>query len=152
MVFVEQCLLDLDCGPFSGGVVSCVEVDDSSLLVMQNDESEEHAKSGGWDDEEVARDRFMHVISKKRVPSLRRAVLWLDSVFVDCRFGDLLAKKLELGLNSRRSPRRILAGHAVNERDDFAVDLRSAWFLRLPSPVVLETLAVPPDDGRRLGV
>ena len=69
-IIVIESLLNLKGRPFSGRIVGCVEVDDSPLLMMQDDESEEHAKSGGWDDEEIARDRFMHVVSKKRTPCL----------------------------------------------------------------------------------
>ena len=104
--------------PFSGRVCGDIEVDDFSSQVVKNDEAEKHSESSGRYDEEVASYRLVHVVLKKSPPCLRRAVLWLDSVFVDCRFGNVMAEKLEFGLDSGRSPQRILLRHFADQSGD----------------------------------
>ena len=63
-------------------------------------------------------------------------------------FSDLEAEHKQLTVNARRSPRRVLAGDATDERPDLRIDRwTTASVSALPAPVELEALTMPADYG-----
>ncbi len=66
---------------------------------------------------------------------------------------DIEAQHLQLTMNTRRAPSRILRNHAKDEVTEFSVDALSAGaraMARQPRPIQLESCAMPPYDRLRL--
>ncbi len=126
-----------------------IEVDDHAPMMSEYDEAEQDAKRHGRYREEVDCHNIANMIVQESPPRLRRRLAVTDSVFVHGCLRRLVAKEPEFRADSRRSPDRILARHASNQRADLGVDLRAAGLpgSRLPSPVELEALFVPANDG-----
>src|SRR5215831_19643134 len=90
------------------------------------------------------------MIGEKRLPSLRRRRAIPDPILRHGRFRKVEAEKAEFCLNARDAPQRILTRHFPDQLTNLLVDLRTAdWRLGLPSPIELEALPVPFDDGLR---
>lgn len=65
-------------------------------------------------------------------------------------FRDVEAQHLQLTMNARRAPVRVLSDHAENDLTQFlahALSSRSGPLQREPRPVQLETRPVPPNDS-----
>jgi len=88
------------------------------------------------------------VVPQKRAPGVRRRLSPTRHVPRHGGFRDLEAEFEQLAVNARRSPSRVLAGHATDERPDLRIDRwPSASVSALPGPVKPEALAVPADHG-----
>src|SRR5215470_15284681 len=88
------------------------------------------------------------MIGEKCLPSLRRRCLTPDPILRHGRFRKVEAEKAEFCLNARDAPQQILSRHFPDQLTNLLVDLRTAdRSLRLPSPIELEALPVPFDDG-----
>jgi hypothetical protein len=67
-----------------------------------------------------------------------------------CNIEKVGTEKAKFCLNARDAPQRILSRHFPDQLPNLLVYLRTAdRSLRLPSPVELEALPVPFDDGLR---
>jgi hypothetical protein len=67
-----------------------------------------------------------------------------------CNIEKVGTEKAKFCLNARDAPQRILSRHFPDQLTNLHVDLRTAdRNLRLPSPVELEALSMPFDDGLR---
>src|SRR5215475_3286292 len=87
---------------------------------------------------------------EKCLPSLRRRRATSDPILRHGRFRQVEAEKAEFRLNARDAPQRILSRHFPDQLTNLLVDLRTSdRSLRFPSPIELETLPVPFDDGLR---
>src|SRR5262247_446711 len=90
------------------------------------------------------------MIGEKCLPSLRRRRPTPDPILRHGRFRKVEAEKAEFCLNARDAPQRILSRHFPDQLPNLLVDLRTAdRSLRLPSPIELEALPVPFDNGLR---
>ena len=124
-----------------------VEVDYHAAMMAEYDEAKQDAKRRCWHREEVNSDDVGQMIVQECPPGLRRRLAMADPVLVHSSLGRLVAKELEFRADSWSSPERVLFRHSADQLANFDVDLwpsRSAS--RLPSPVELEALLVPPDD------
>jgi len=128
-----------------------VEVNDPSPAVPQDDEAVQQPKRDRRHHEEVAGGRAAHVVLEERSPGLGWWS-WAAPNHVPRygRFCDLVAQQAKLGLDPRRSPEWITQGHATDQSPDLGVDHGSAGLPRLPSPVKLESSAVPLHNRRWL--
>ena len=126
-----------------------VEVDDYSAVVSEYDEAEQDSKCRGRYREEVDRHNIANMVLQEGPPRLRRRLMMADLVLIHRSLRRLVPKESEFRTDSRRAPERIFATHAPNQLADLGVDLRPAGFpgSRFPSPVELEALLVPTDDG-----
>jgi hypothetical protein len=87
---------------------------------------------------------------KKCLPSLRRRRAAPDSILRHSRFRKVETEKAKFRLDPRRSPERVFERHPFDQLTNLLVDLRTAdRSLGLPSPIELEALPVPSDDGLR---
>jgi hypothetical protein len=87
---------------------------------------------------------------KKCLPSLRRRRAAPDSILRHSRFRKVETEKAKFRLYPRRSSERVFERHPFDQLSNFSVNLRTTdRRLGLPSPVELEALPVPFDDGLR---
>ena len=100
----------------------------------------------------AARNDIRHVIVQKRSPGLRRWFLSADHVLGHRLLGHIVTQRGQFGYDPRCAPGGVLPGHAANQLTDFAFDRRSSRFPSsgFPSPIQLESLAVPPEFRFRL--
>jgi hypothetical protein len=90
------------------------------------------------------------MIGEECLPSLRRRRAIPDPILRHGRFRKVEAEKAEFCLNARDTPQRILSRHFPDQLTNLLIDLRTAdRRLGLPSPIELEALPVPSDDGLR---
>src|SRR5262245_25218177 len=93
---------------------------------------------------------FVCMIGEKCLPSLRRRRAAPDSILRHSRFRKVETEMAEFRLDPRRSPKRVFERHPLDQLTNLLVDLRTSdRSLRLPSPIELEALPVPSDDGLR---
>jgi len=128
-----------------------VEVYNMPPVVTQRIEREQNTECGRGNGEEVDGDDIANMVVQERPPRRRWRLARTDSVPVNRRLGDDVAQERELGLDARRSPKRVLARHSTNQLANLSFDPRASGFpLRLPSPKELEALAMPSNNGVRL--
>ncbi len=67
-------------------------------------------------------------------------------------FRQVMSQKLQLGLDMRCAPGRILSGHPPNQAPYAGFDRWATWLAcsRLPPPIQAKTLTMPADDCFRL--
>ncbi len=141
---------DLLCGPFHRWMRCHVEMNDPSPVMGQDKEAEQQSIMNGEDQEEVTGGSMDHVVSQKGPPALGGwPLISFFHVFGNGGFRHIVTQQAQFRLNPRGSPKRVLSGNPADQMDDFQ---RHHWSppsagIGLPSPVVLESLPVPPDDG-----
>ena len=126
------------------------EVHQHAPGVVDDKEDVEHAERGGGDREKVDRGDDLAVAGEKGAPSLPFVGIGRAPGHGarDGAFGDLKAELLDLAVDARCTPRRMLGGHPANEGSDLRRRARSSSAApRLPAPVPPEPLAMPADDG-----
>ena len=136
--------------PFSRGMRSNIEVDDLASVMQQDYETVQVAEGQRRNGEKVDGGNLLCMIGEKCFPSLRRRRAASDSILRHSRFCKVETEKAKFRLDPRRSPKRVFERHPFDQLTNLLVDLRTAdRSLRLPSPIELETLPVPFDDGLR---
>ena len=103
--------------------------------------------------EEIKRDNRLAVILQECQPSLGyvAASVQASQIARDGPFRDDIAELLQLAVDLRRSPVRVLVRQASDQTSDLLRDLRSATVAAgTPMPIEPEAGAVPSDD--RLGL
>jgi len=142
---------NLRCGPLSRRRSRDVEVHDLSPVVAKDYEGEKDAECRRGDGKEVNRDDISNMVVQEGTPRWKWRLARTDSVLVHGRLGDDVAEKRELGLDTRRSPQRILTRHSSDQLANLGFDPRASGFtLRLRSAIQLETLPMPSNHGVRL--
>src|SRR5262245_61990679 len=127
-----------------------IEVDDLASVMQQDYEAVQVAEGQCRNGEEVDGGDLLCMIGEKCLPSLRRRLAAPDSILRHSRFRKVETDKAKFRLNAQDAPQRNLSRHLPAQLTNLLVDLRTAhWRLRLPSPVELEALPVPFDDGLR---
>ena len=100
--------------------------------------------------EKVDGGNLLCMIGEKCLPGLRRRRAAPDSILRHSRFRKVETEKTKFRLDPRRSPERVFERHPFDQLTNLLVDLRTAdRRLGLPSPIELESLPVPFDDGLR---
>src|SRR5262245_49860610 len=126
-----------------------IEVDDLTSVMQQDYEAVQVAEGQCRNGKEVDGGDLLCMVGKKCLPSLRRRRATPDSILRHSRFRKVETEKAKFCLNARDAPQRILSRHFPDQFTNLLVDLRTADRSRLPSPVELEALPVPFDDGLR---
>src|SRR5262245_1081496 len=127
-----------------------IEVDELTPVMQQDYETVQIAEGQRRNDEKVDGCNLLCMIGKKCLPSLRRRRAAPDSILRHSRFRKVETEKAKFRLDPRRSPERVFERHPFNQPTNLLVDLRTAdRSFGLPSPIELETLPVPSDDGLR---
>src|SRR5262245_2593414 len=127
-----------------------IEVDDLASVMQQNYEAVQVAEGQCRDGKEVDGGNLLCMIGEKCLPSLRRRRAAPDSILRHSRFRKVETEKTKFRLDPRRSPERVFERHPFDQLTNLLVDLRTAdRRLGLPSPVELESLPMPFDDGLR---
>jgi hypothetical protein len=119
--------------------------------IMRNDEEAiEYAEGERRHGEEIHRGNGFTMIVQKRRPSLCR--LGIPRGFphpaLHGSFRNVEAKHLQLAVNARRSPGRVLGDHTEDQLSQFPADMSSSNAGPMPGepfPVQLETRAMPED-------
>jgi hypothetical protein len=105
--------------------------------VVDDEEDVEHAERGGGDGEEVDRGDDLAAVGENGAPSLPFVGMGRAPGHEarNRALGDLKAELLDLAVDARRTPRRILGGHPANEGPDLGrcARLSSAGY-RIRSP------------------
>ncbi len=135
--------------PLGGRVSSDIEVDDLAAFMLDNKEHVEDSKGHRGHGEEIDRSDVPDVFLEKRPPGLRRRLAATNHVLGHRRLGDVDAQHLQLAVNSRCTPAKVIARHAPNELTDFLRNRRTTApsTARLPSPIKPKALAVPPHQS-----
>jgi len=138
--------------PRTGRMPGDIAVKNTTPVVRDNEEAIEHAEGQRRHGEEVHRGDSLTVITQESSPSLCR-------LGISRRFShptqyrslrDIESEYLQLAVNARPSPHRVLRDHAEDELAQFLVDApssRAGPMPREPRPVQLEPGAMPADDG-----
>jgi hypothetical protein len=123
-----------------------------AAVVAKDDEREEQAEGEGRDHEEVDGDELSGVRGEEGAPRGRRPRRRPVHVLGDGQLGDLVAGQREFRLDAAAAPRRILPRHPSDQVAQLGAEPRAPDPAPrgLPSPVELEALAVPGEDGRGL--
>src|SRR5262249_43175074 len=102
--------------------------------------------------EEVDRNELGHMIGEERSPRLGWRLGMADHVFGNRSLGNVSAQFQEFAVNSRRSPKRVIATDSSNEITRLPRNKRTSGpaVTDLPAPVPLKSLTMPVDD--RLGL
>ena len=149
---VRERLDELPRRPDGGGVVGDVEVEEFAAIMAEHDEDEPETEGQGRHEEEVDGDDLPGVRGKKRPPRGRGPRGSPAHVLGDGPFGHVVAEMGEFRLDAPTAPGRIVPGDPMDQVANLRVELRTADRARLglPSPIELEALAVPGEDGRGL--
>src|SRR5262245_28054416 len=133
-------------------MVGDVEVDELAAVVAKDDEREQQVEGEGRDHEEIDSDEFSGVRDQEGAPRGRRPRRRPVHVLGDGQLGDLMAEQSEFRLDAAPAPGRVVPSHPVDQLANLGGELRAADPAPrgLPSPVELEALAVPGQDGRGL--
>src|SRR5262249_38219687 len=100
------------------------DMDDASAVVAEDNEAVEQAEGNSRHDAEVDGGQRASVVVQEGPPGLgRRPVTAADHVLGNCRFGQLMAKEAQLGLDVWGAPQRVLAAQAADQLTDFGIDL-----------------------------
>lgn len=87
------------------------QVDDSSALVREQHDDEQHVSREGRDREEVHRDQACCVIGQERSPRLGGRMIPSPAQPRHGPLRDLDAERVQFAMDSRRSPQRIRGSH-----------------------------------------
>ena len=128
-----------------------VEVHDASAVVGEDEEAIQDPESSCRNAEEVASDGLGQVVAKKGDPT-RRACPAAPHVLLHGGLGDVVAQQRQLGLDALGTPKRIFAGHPLDEVNELPRDRRPASSpgSGLPLPEEFETLSMPAHDSSGL--
>lgn len=139
-------------GPGGGWVVGDVDLDEFSTLVSQDQEPEEQAEGEGGDDEEVDGDNVTDMRLKEGAPRRGWPRRGAPHVFGNGEPGDFEAEETKFVPDPAATRGGILNGHAADQRADLDVDRRATRGSGSgpPTPIELESLTVPGEDGRGL--
>src|SRR5262245_49726119 len=127
-----------------------IEVDELTPVMQQDYETVQIAEGQRRNGEKVDGRNLLCMVGKKCLPSLRRRRAAPDSILRNSRFRKVETEKAKFRLDPWRSPERVFERHPLDQLTNLLVDLRTAdRRLGLPSPIELEALPVPFDDGLR---
>src|SRR5438094_9268688 len=119
--------------------------------VAHNQKREQSLEGQGRNHTQIDGGDRLRVVSKERLPALRRRRPAPHHVFGDCRLGDLKAKHQEFAMDPGRAPLRVFLAHPSNEITQATIDLRAPCPLSgFPAPEGYEASAMPPKNGLRL--
>src|SRR5262245_33271408 len=136
----------------SGGPLGCrmlchIEMSDLPAPMEKDDEAVQNAEIDRWDGEKVYGRNLIRMIGKKCLPGLRRRLGAFHPIFRHGLFRDIESEEAQLGLNSGRTPERVLARDAADQLPNLFVDRRTAdRRFRLPAPRETVSLSMPFDD------
>ncbi len=142
---------DLDLHPVERGAFGHIAVHDTPRADLHHDKHVDDREQRGVLRHEVAGKEFVAVVLDERAPLLP-ITTWSSPRHV---LANGAAGMADAELDSQFfvdlvfTPGRIVSAHPSDERDVFAGNRGPADFLgsRLPSPIELEALVVPSDDG-----
>ena len=97
---------DLLRGPLRTWGLGHVEMDDTSPVVGQDDEDEQHVERHRGHGEEIDGHQIFHMVVEKRSPGWRRGPAMADHVLGDRRFGQVDAELEQLAVYAGRAPQR----------------------------------------------
>ena len=111
-----------------------LEPQQSPPAVAQNQKREQPLKGQGWNHTQINGGDRLRVISKERLPGLRRWRPTPRHVFGYRRLGDLKAKHQEFAMDPRRAPQRVFLAHPLDEISQATIDLRPPLCVPKTSP------------------
>ena len=123
---------------------------DPPATVFDDEETVKQPEGYGGHCEEVKRNDHFSMVPQKRKPTLCSiaAAVYSSQVSRHSSFRYDETQFLNFAVDPRRSPCRVLDGHALDEIPDFPVDPRSATTRTgTPTPVEAKTGTVPADYG-----
>jgi len=112
-------LFDLKGGPVCRWGICDIEVEHSSPVVRENDESKQGAKRCGGHREEVGRHEITDVIIEESSPGWRRRFANVDPVLGNGGLRNVDADLEKLAVDPGRPPQRVGFGHPADEVSDF---------------------------------
>ena len=152
---IRKGLAELLNDPCAGRMPGHIEVQNPPPVMRNDEEAVENTEGQRRHGEEIHRGYRFTMIAQKRSPSLCR--LWTPRRFPHpAQHGSLRnveAEHLQLAVNARRTPGRILGDHAEDEFAQFPADAfssRAGPMPRKPRPIQLEPCPMPANDGLRL--
>jgi hypothetical protein len=93
----------------------------------------------------------LSVISKKRLPGLRRRLRRSRHVFRNRRLGDFEPEHQKLTMDPGCAPQRVFSAHPLDQIPQATIDLWPPYPISgFPTPERFKTSAMPPQDGLRL--
>src|SRR5262245_3063708 len=115
--------------------------------VAQHQKCEQPLQGQSWDHTSVDGSDRLRVVSKERLPALRRRAT-LHHVFRDRRLGDLEAQHQQFAMEAGCSPLRVFPAHPSDEVTQAPIDPGSPCPVpRFPPPERLKARTVPPKNG-----
>jgi hypothetical protein len=138
--------------PRRGRVFRDIDMDETSSLMGQNEQDEQHCVGDCRYDEEIQGHEVLHVVFQEGLPCRRRRSLRSDAIRLHRRLGHLDAQLVQLADDPRRAPGGIRLPHRLNELADFLGHSGATGgpLLTQAPPVVAKSLALPCDDRARL--
>jgi hypothetical protein len=134
---------------------SHVAVQNPPPFMRDDKEAVQYTKCQRWHGEEIHRGyRFTMIVQKRSPPFCwLRTPRCFPHPTQDSSFRNIEAQHLQLTMNSRRSPNRVLGYHAEDEFTQLLADAPSSstgLTPREPRPIQLEPSAMPAHDRLRL--
>jgi hypothetical protein len=102
-------------GPLRGGVFCDSEMDETSSLMGQDEQDEQHVKGSRRHDKEIQGHEVLHVVLQKGLPRWRRRSPRSDVIRFHRRLGHLDAQLVRLADDPRRALGGICLPHRLDE-------------------------------------
>src|SRR5216683_6564504 len=114
-LFPTACFRDLICDPFCSGVGCDAKPQNLSSAVPHDQQSIEQAKRDRRHDEQIHRRDAVGMVTKKRLPALRRWPSSLHHILGHARLADIDAELKQLSVDPRRAPQRVGDAHLADK-------------------------------------
>jgi hypothetical protein len=139
---------DLLSGPLGCRMLCHIEMNDLPALVEKDDKVVQNAEIDCRDREKIYGRNLIRMIGKKCLLGLRWRLGEFHPIFCHGLFRDIESEKAQLGMNTWRTPDRVLARDAADQLTNLFVNRRTAdRRFRLPSPIKTVSLSMPFDDS-----
>ena len=140
--------------PGTGGMPRDVEMQDTPVVVADDEKAVEYTECDGRDREEVHCRNQFPVITQEGEPAFGLLGISRGSAHPagDRSFTDIETQHQEFAMNARRAPGWVLRHHPEDQISDFFRDpVSSSWLvgLRDQAPIQLEACAMPTERCRR---
>jgi len=119
--------------------------------VAQNQKRKQTIKGQGRNHAQINGRNRPRVVSKKRLPALRRRLRRPRHVFRNRRLGDFEPEHQKLTMDPGCAPQRVFSAHPLDQIPQAAIDLWPPYPIAgPPTPEHFKASAMPSQDGLRL--